>query len=410
MNNSTTKNNFFEEVIQDLCIRFILCCPEEEHESFDRLFFQIEEAHWFYCDFYRVNYPTQLPVLNFKQFAEIVFNHCPLLQPFKNRVHEYRSGWVQYKTSVPVCGAIILNRSMDSVLLVRGIGSGASWSFPRGKINKDEPTSQCAVREVYEETGLNIGHLVNERDFIEMTFNEQTVKLFIVVMDVHESAIPPFNPQTRGEIGAVDWLNIEMDILSNGQNDKKKKKFWTVLPFVRQLNKWVSQQRAIRVPTLSPTSPVFSPQQDQKNKPTSAQRRERNAPTNVKRNAKNGTKRAVPEVDYKIPTPQARKPIQPMAILKRGQEASHVDIRVKSSYSPPSHMRSESSQHFAVSSPPMTTTRSLPNQHSFPSTVPHTQSTFYYSPIVNIASSPQVSDSFLNFSFNTDEIVGEMVM
>ncbi|KAL0480991.1 m7GpppN-mRNA hydrolase [Acrasis kona] len=408
--NNTTNNKFFEEVIQDLCIRFILCCPEEEHESFDRLFFQIEEAHWFYCDFYRVNYPNQLPSLNFKQFAEFVFNQCPLLQPFRSRVHEFRSEWVQYKTSVPVCGAIILNKSMDNVLLVRGIGAGASWSFPRGKINKDEQTSACAVREVKEETGLDIAHLIKEREFIEMTFNEQSVKLFIVVMDVHESAIPPFVPQTRGEIGAIEWLSIEGDVLSNGQNDKKKKKFWTVMPFVRQLNKWISQQKEkpahiITSPSLIPHSSlvIASNQSPKANSP----RREKNAPTNIKRNAKNGTKRNVPEVDFKIPT-QTRKPaVQPMTILKRGQEVSHVDIRVKSSYSPPTHIRSK--QQLSASASPPPTTRSLPNQHSFTSPTNNHYTSYQLNPVVNMMSS-KASNSLLNFAFNTDDIVGEMVM
>lgn len=32
--------------------------------------------------------------------------------------------------------------------MVRGWKAGASWCFPRGKINKDEPEEECAVREV----------------------------------------------------------------------------------------------------------------------------------------------------------------------------------------------------------------------------------------------------------------------
>ena len=32
--------------------------------------------------------------------------------------------------------------------MVKGYQKGASWSFPRGKINKDEPEADCAAREV----------------------------------------------------------------------------------------------------------------------------------------------------------------------------------------------------------------------------------------------------------------------
>ena len=35
-----------DEIFDDLAARFILTCPVEEFSSFERLFFQIESAHW----------------------------------------------------------------------------------------------------------------------------------------------------------------------------------------------------------------------------------------------------------------------------------------------------------------------------------------------------------------------------
>ena len=37
---------------------------------------------------------------------------------------------------------------MDKVLMVKGWNAKASWGFPKGKINKDEKESECAIREV----------------------------------------------------------------------------------------------------------------------------------------------------------------------------------------------------------------------------------------------------------------------
>jgi len=303
------RKNHLQEIIQDLIIRFIICCPEEEHESFERLFFQIEEAHWFYMDEYRQKNP-KLPSLSFKQFAQIIFASCPLLQPYKDLVQKYRSDWVQYKTSVPVCGAIILNQKMNRALLVRGIGSNSSWSFPRGKINKDEPTSSCAIREVLEETGLDITNLIKESEFLEMTFNEQKVKLYLVVMNVPESELPPFAPRTRGEIGAIEWLHLDDDILGNGI-DKKKRKFFSVIPFVRQLKPWINKQRVI-TPKSSPRRPKNSPKSSPRERPP-------------KNTGKYNAKRISVE-DYQIPTRR---------ILKRG-ESLQITTNVSSSYSLPS--------------------------------------------------------------------------
>lgn len=54
----------------------------------------------------------------------------------------------QYKRIIPVFGAILLDHSMERVLLVRGFKSASGWGFPRGKINQRETDVQCAVREV----------------------------------------------------------------------------------------------------------------------------------------------------------------------------------------------------------------------------------------------------------------------
>lgn len=49
---------------------------------------------------------------------------------------------------IPVVGAIMLSPGMDKCLLVRGWGPGASWGFPRGKVNEAEADAACAIREV----------------------------------------------------------------------------------------------------------------------------------------------------------------------------------------------------------------------------------------------------------------------
>ncbi len=78
----------------------------------------------------------------------------------------------------------MLNEAMDEAVLVKGWKKSASWSFPRGKINKDEKDIDCAIREVYEETGYDIkaaGLVMNEDEVksIEVTMREQHMKLFI---------------------------------------------------------------------------------------------------------------------------------------------------------------------------------------------------------------------------------------
>jgi mRNA-decapping enzyme subunit 2 len=94
----------------------------------------------------------------------MLFHACPLLHQWSNDHENAFNMFMQYKTRVPVCGAIMLNDSWDKVgfpwmqddmilhivqcVLVKGWKSSSGWGFPKGKINEDEPKHVCAIREV----------------------------------------------------------------------------------------------------------------------------------------------------------------------------------------------------------------------------------------------------------------------
>ena len=151
----------------------------------------------------------------------------------------------------------MLNENMDSVVLVKGWKKGANWSFPRGKINKDEPDLDCAVREVYEETGYDIkasGLVGSEEEtkYIEVTMREQHMRLYIfrgVPMDTH------FEPRTRKEISKIDWYKLsqlptikKMKQLQEVKGEDlavNANKYYMVAPFLVPLKKWIAAQRKL---------------------------------------------------------------------------------------------------------------------------------------------------------------------
>ncbi|KAI9827777.1 MAG: mRNA-decapping enzyme subunit 2 [Thelocarpon impressellum] len=277
-----------EDWLDDLCVRFIINLPQEELESVERICFQVEEAQWFYEDFVRPLDPA-LPSLNLRAFCLRIFQHCPLLSDFSQYHHATAfSEFLAYKTRVPVRGAIMLNDAMDEVVLVKGWKKGANWSFPRGKINKDEPDLDCAVREVYEETGFDIVRAGLAADgertkFIEVTLREQNMRLYVfrgVPMDTH------FEPRTRKEISKIQWHRLadlptfrkkgaqaqaqaqvqaqpqappedERELASNAN------KFYMVAPFLTPLKRWIAQQRRAdrsRTATAPSTAPAYEAQ------------------------------------------------------------------------------------------------------------------------------------------------------
>lgn len=193
--------------------------------------------------------------MTLRSFSLRIFQHCPLLAPFSVENHTKAfEEFLQYKTRVPVRGAILLNEAMDSTILVKGWKKGANWSFPRGKINKDEDDLECAIREVYEETGYDLhaaGLVPKDRDvkYIEVTMREQQLRLYVfrnVPMDTH------FQPRTRKEISKIQWYRLsELPAFrkkgAQNQNDAaaaaNANKFYMVAPFLVPLKKWVVQQK-----------------------------------------------------------------------------------------------------------------------------------------------------------------------
>ena len=151
----------------------------------------------------------------------------------------------------------MLNEQMDSVVLVKGWKKGANWSFPRGKINKDEPDLDCAIREVYEETGYDIkaaGLVSNEEEMkhIEVTMREQHMRLYVfrgVPMSTH------FEPRTRKEISRIEWYKLsDLPTIRKKKQQQEGKgedlavnanRFYMVAPFLVPLKKWISAQRKL---------------------------------------------------------------------------------------------------------------------------------------------------------------------
>ena len=252
------------DLLDEICVRFILTLPATELESFERLLFSVEQAWWHYevCSFQacftcclsliisprphhpfpfspplpqpfasqdnvRLKHP-ELRSYTLKEFTSLIFEKCPGLEPFKGSLNEIYEAFNAYKRTIPVRGAILLDPTMKKVLLVRGYKKDAGWGFPRGKLSKDETDDQCAAREVLEETGLDIADKVDPSQFIDVQLGAQATRLFIVqVSQIHFLYIvvnygtnlrvfmsarlqdvddqTAFAPHVKGEIGAFAW-------------------------------------------------------------------------------------------------------------------------------------------------------------------------------------------------------------
>ncbi|KAF6166218.1 hypothetical protein GIB67_031002 [Kingdonia uniflora] len=232
-----------QELLDDLCSRFVLNGPPEDLKSFERLLFLVEQAHWFYEDNSVENNPS-LKSISLREFTSLMFSSCIQLRPYIAHIDDIYKDFNSYKVRVPVCGAIILDESYQRCLLVKGWKAGASWSFPRGKKAKDEEDHICAIREVLEETGFSVSILLKTDDHIEVTFGEQRMRLYIIA-GVKEDTI--FAPQTKKEISEISWFRLD-ELYTTGTDQTSRvsggPKLYMVGPFlIRPLKTWISSHQ-----------------------------------------------------------------------------------------------------------------------------------------------------------------------
>ncbi|XP_044761618.1 m7GpppN-mRNA hydrolase [Coccinella septempunctata] len=225
------------EILDDLLTRFLINVPESAKKDYVRICFQIENAHWYYLDFY-VSNDSNLKSCTIYEFATHVFQHSPFLQKELYRLPEIMAEWKQYKQTVPTYGAILLSEGLSHVLLVKSYWTKTSWGFPKGKVNEEESPVHCAIREVLEETGFDITSYVDPEDWVEAIINEQLVRLYII-KNIPMST--KFQPKTRCEIKSVGWFSIA-DLPTNRKDLTPKLKlgvnpnaFYLILPFVKKL-------------------------------------------------------------------------------------------------------------------------------------------------------------------------------
>merc|ERR1711865_176829 len=216
------------DVLAELEMRFLSNLPAAELNNAVRVFMQVEQAHWFYEDFFVDKY-THLKSMKMPVFAKALFEQSDVLASVAHKSDNFYTQFKNYRHQIPVCGAIMLNEQCDKVLLVRS-WQGKSWTFPRGKINEGEIEHICAAREVYEETGYmpEIDPAIHTR--LEANDHGKSVILY-VVPGVAEGQ--HFAPLARKEVSKIEWFPL--NAIPKGH--------YNVQPFMGRLKKIASNLR-----------------------------------------------------------------------------------------------------------------------------------------------------------------------
>ena len=237
---TTTKKMDLKTAVNDVVARFILSWPEEIPLDSIRLFFQLEQAHWFYEDFYADKYESLPHFHSLKKFCHMIIHSSNVFtSKHRSEFAKMYNVFTKYKAAVPAYGAILINSKRDKMLMAESWHNKV-WGFPKGKINEGEKESAGAIREVMEEVGYDITSKLREEDYIEITSkgaSGKVTKLFIVC-NVPEKF--KFQPRVRKEIRSVRWFRINSVAKQSWrQKNSHVGDFNHTVPFVIQLKRWL---------------------------------------------------------------------------------------------------------------------------------------------------------------------------
>ncbi|XP_021897739.1 mRNA-decapping enzyme subunit 2 [Carica papaya] len=227
-----------KELLDDLCSRFVLNVPKEDQQSFERILFLVEYAHWFYED-NTVEKNPSLKSLTLKEFTSLLFNSCDVLRPYVAHIDDIFKDFTSYKVRVPVTGAIILDETFERVRLFQNFLCSDLLVLQFSFMFADSILFVSHI-QVQEETGFDVSKLLKKDEFIELIFGQQRVRLYIIAGVRDDTA---FAPQTKKEISEIAWHRIDDlqaasdHVISRGVTGLK---LYMVSPFLLSLKSWIS--------------------------------------------------------------------------------------------------------------------------------------------------------------------------
>ena len=118
------------------------------------------------------------------------------------------------------CGAVVFYPKQEGaeVLLIKHV-NGGHWSFPKGHVERGETEPQTAMREIKEETGLDVTLDTSYRKVVTYSPKKGVIKDVVYFVAV----APDKNTRAQAEeISQIIWVDMTeaLEYLTH-RNDKK---------------------------------------------------------------------------------------------------------------------------------------------------------------------------------------------
>tara|TARA_B110000211_G_C14030095_1_gene531722 strand:- start:200 stop:682 length:483 start_codon:yes stop_codon:yes gene_type:complete len=99
-------------------------------------------------------------------------------------------------------GVFFIDNKTNKILLVQSRGN--LWGPPKGSLNIKESVKECALREVFEETGI----VIKKEDLNEYTIVKGNSTYFLMEIDENEVFIQKNMNENINDANGITWINI----------------------------------------------------------------------------------------------------------------------------------------------------------------------------------------------------------
>lgn len=124
---------------------------------------------------------------------------------------------MQYEKS---CGAIVYRKfhGNTELLLIKN-ANGGHWSFPKGHVEPGETEEETALREIKEETDIDVALIPGFREVITYTPKKDICK--DVIYFLGKALTYDYTPQ-ESEVAQIKWVEINhANSILNYDNDRQ---------------------------------------------------------------------------------------------------------------------------------------------------------------------------------------------
>lgn len=133
---------------------------------------------------------------------------------------------IKNDTSTLRAGCIVLSKDKKKILFVKTKKCN-KWGPPKGRLNKGESVSECAMRELFEETGIKVD-ISEDKKCYEVFQNCFFYNILLdekILFEIHD----------KNEIGEIKWFDID-SILTDINKDHRNIFGFFCIKMIQELN------------------------------------------------------------------------------------------------------------------------------------------------------------------------------